>query len=251
MSTLLELQGVSKAYDGRPALRPTNLAIFASQTTVLIGPSGCGKSTILRLLLGLIRPDSGTVRLDGTEVRPDNALALRRRMGYVVQDGGLFPHLTARENIILLTRYLGWTEPRIHARLEQLIDLTHFPVDGLDRYPVQLSGGQRQRVGLMRALMLDPPVLLLDEPLGALDPIVRADLQDQLGTLFAALAKTVVLVTHDIREAARLSRTITLMTAGRVVQQGTFADLVERPAVPFVRQFLTAQTLAPPPSPGR
>ncbi len=241
MSTLLELQGVSKAYDGRPALRPTNLAIFASQTTVLIGPSGCGKSTILRLLLGLIRPDSGTVRLDGTEVRPDNALALRRRMGYVVQDGGLFPHLTARENIILLTRYLGWTEPRIHARLEQLIDLTHFPVDGLDRYPVQLSGGQRQRVGLMRALMLDPDVLLLDEPLGALDPIVRSDLQTDLRRIFRALGKTVVLVTHDLGEAGFFSDRLVLLRDGQIVQQGTLPDLIQRPADPFVTQFINAQ----------
>ncbi len=241
MSTLLELQGVSKAYDGRPALRPTNLAIFASQTTVLIGPSGCGKSTILRLLLGLIRPDSGTVRLDGTEVRPDNALALRRRMGYVVQDGGLFPHLTARENIILLTRYLSWTEPRIHARLEQLIDLTHFPVDGLDRYPVQLSGGQRQRVGLMRALMLDPDVLLLDEPLGALDPIVRSDLQTDLRRIFRALGKTVVLVTHDLGEAGFFSDRLVLLRDGQIVQLGTLPDLIQRPADPFVTQFINAQ----------
>jgi osmoprotectant transport system ATP-binding protein len=241
MSTLLELQGVSKAYDGRPALKPTNLAISASQTTVLIGPSGCGKSTILRLLLGLIRPDSGTVRLDGTEVRPDNALGLRRRMGYVVQDGGLFPHLTARENIILLTRYLGWIESRIHARLEQLIDLTHFPVDGLDRYPVQLSGGQRQRVGLMRALMLDPDVLLLDEPLGALDPIVRSDLQADLRRIFRALGKTVVLVTHDLGEAGFFGDRLVLLRDGQIVQQGTLNDLTQRPADPFVTRFINAQ----------
>jgi osmoprotectant transport system ATP-binding protein len=241
MSTLLELQGVSKAYDGRPALRPTSLAISASQTTVLIGPSGCGKSTILRLLLGLIHPDSGIVRFDGTQVRPDNALALRRRMGYVVQDGGLFPHLTAQENIVLLTRYLGWTEPRFHVRLEQLIDLTHFPVDGLDRYPVQLSGGQRQRVGLMRALMLDPDVLLLDEPLGALDPIVRSDLQADLRRIFRALGKTVVLVTHDLSEAGFFGDNLVLLRDGQIVQQGTLDDLTQRPADPFVTQFINAQ----------
>jgi osmoprotectant transport system ATP-binding protein len=241
MSTLLELQDVSKAYDGQPALRPTTLAISAGQTTVLIGPSGCGKSTILRLLLGLIRPDSGTVRFNGTEVRPDNALALRRRMGYVVQDGGLFPHLTARENIILLTRYLSWTEARIHARLDQLIDLTHFPIDGLDRYPVQLSGGQRQRVGLMRALMLDPDVLLLDEPLGALDPIVRSDLQADLRRIFRALGKTVVLVTHDLGEAGFFGDRLVLLRDGQIVQQGSLNDLTQAPADSFVTRFIKAQ----------
>jgi osmoprotectant transport system ATP-binding protein len=173
------------------------------------------------------------------------------RMGYVVQDGGLYPHLTAVDNVTLAADAQGWPHGRIDARVAELAGMAGLDAATLGRYPRELSGGQRQRVGLMRALMLDPPVLLLDEPLGALDPIVRAELQDQLGHLFATLAKTVVLVTHDIREAARLGRTITLMTAGRVVQHGTFADLVERPAAPFVTQFLTAQTLAAPAAPAR
>jgi osmoprotectant transport system ATP-binding protein len=241
MSALFELQGASKAYNGRPALRPTNLAIPAGQITVLIGPSGCGKSTLLRLLLGLIRPDAGTVLFAGTPVRPDNALAIRRRMGYVVQDGGLFPSHTARRNIALLARYLGWPESRVQARLVELIDLTRFPADALDNFPIQLSGGQRQRVGLMRALMLDPDVLLLDEPLGALDPIVRADLQTDLRRIFRALGKTVVLVTHDLGEAGFFGDRLVLLRDGRIVQQGTLADLTQAPADPFVTRFVNAQ----------
>jgi osmoprotectant transport system ATP-binding protein len=241
MSTLLELQGVSKAYNGQPALRLTDLAIAAGQTTVLIGPSGCGKSTVLRLLLGLIHPDAGTVRFAGTPVGVNNALELRRRMGYVVQDGGLFAHLTARANVVLLARYLGWSEPRIQARLTELIDLTRFPTEGLDHYPIQLSGGQRQRVGLMRALMLDPDVLLLDEPLGALDPIVRSDLQADLRRIFRALGKTVVLVTHDLGEAGFFGDTLVLLRDGQIVQQGTLTDLTQTPADPFVTRFVKAQ----------
>ncbi len=238
---MLELRGVSKSYGGRPVLRPTDLPLPAGQTTVLLGPSGCGKSTLIRLMVGLIRPDTGVVRFAGKEVRPDNVLELRRRMGYVVQDGGLFAHLTARGNITLLARYLGWDGRRIEARLAELAELTRFPADGLDRYPVQLSGGQRQRVGLMRALMLDPDVLLLDEPLGALDPIVRSDLQGDLRRVFRALGKTVVLVTHDLGEAGFFGDRIVLLRDGQIVQQGTLADLVQAPADPFVTRFVNAQ----------
>ena len=165
-------------------------------------------------------------------------------MGYVVQDGGLYPHLTARANVTLAAEAQRWPRARIDARLSELAVMAGVEDSMLGRYPRELSGGQRQRIGLMRALMLDPPILLLDEPLGALDPIVRAELQVQLGRLFAQLEKTVLLVTHDIREAVVLGRIITLMTEGRTVQQGTFADLVDRPATPFVTQFLSAQTLA-------
>jgi osmoprotectant transport system ATP-binding protein len=238
---MLQLEGVSKAYHGKPALFPTDLTLPAGKTTVLIGPSGCGKSTLLRLLLGLIQPDTGVVRFAGAPITPANVRAVRRRMGSVVQDGGLFPHLTARGNATLLARYLGWDADRAERRLAELAELTRFPADGLDRYPVQLSGGQRQRVGLMRALMLDPDVLLLDEPLGALDPIIRSELQDDLRQVFRTLAKTVVLVTHDLAEAAFFGDAIVLLRAGRVVQQGAIQDLLERPADPFVTRFVNAQ----------
>jgi osmoprotectant transport system ATP-binding protein len=167
-------------------------------------------------------------------------------MGYVVQDGGLYPHLTAFDNAALAAEAQRWPRARTAARVAELAALTGLDAEVLRRYPRELSGGQRQRVGLIRALMLDPPILLLDEPLGALDPIVRAELQGELGRLFARLAKTVLLVTHDIREAARLGHVITLLTAGRVVQHGTFRDLAERPAAPFVTRFLTAQALEAP-----
>lgn len=238
---MLELRGVAKKFGGLPALQPTDLQVTAGRTTVLIGPSGCGKSTLLRLMIGLIEPDAGSVRFEGEAFAPENVLALRRRMGYVIQDGGLFPHLTARENVGLMVGHLGWNEQRIAARLAELVQLTHFPEDGLERYPVQLSGGQRQRVSLMRALMLDPALLLLDEPLGALDPMVRAELQTELRRIFRALGKGVVLVTHDMAEAGFFGDEIVLMREGRIVQKGEFADFLQRPAEPFVTQFVNAQ----------
>ena len=210
-------------------------------TTVLIGPSGCGKSTLLRLMICLIRPDTGTVSFDGRAVHEGDVLELRRHMGYVIQDGGLFPHLSARGNAALLARHLGWDEGRVEARLRELAELTRFPFDGLDRFPAQLSGGQKQRVSLMRALMLDPEVLLLDEPLGALDPIVRSELQGDLRDIFRALRKTVVAVTHDIGEAGFLGDRLVLLREGEILQQGSLQELVESPADPFVSRFINAQ----------
>jgi osmoprotectant transport system ATP-binding protein len=238
---MLELHGVSKTYGGQAALHATDLAAPAGLTTVLLGPSGCGKSTLLRLMMGLIRPDRGTVRLDGMELTESNARELRHRLGYVVQDGGLFPHLSARGNIVLLARHLGWPAERLDARVANLSALTRFPTEGLERFPAQLSGGQKQRVSLMRALMLDPAILLLDEPLGALDPLIRSDLQDDLKAIFQQLKKTVVLVTHDLGEAAFFGDRIVLLREGRIVQQGTLAELVQAPADPFVTRFINAQ----------
>ena len=172
---------------------------------------------------------------------PSNIGDLRRRLGYVIQDGGLFPHLTAAANVVIMARYLGWPPARIDGRLSDLCDLTHLPRAALDRYPAELSGGQRQRVGLMRALMLDPDVLLLDEPLGALDPMVRSELQEELRDIFERLGRTVIFVTHDLAEAAFLADRIVLLAEGRVVQDGTLADLRDHPASPFVTAFLTAQ----------
>jgi osmoprotectant transport system ATP-binding protein len=241
VSALVQLVDVSKRYADAPALQPTNLSIERGKTTVLIGPSGCGKSTLLRLIIRLIEPDSGTISFDGTPVTRDNIDTLRRRIGYVIQEGGLFPHLTARANILLLPRHLGKTDEELRPRLSELCTLTRFPENLLPRYPVELSGGQRQRVSLMRALMLSPELLLLDEPLGALDPLVRAGLQKDLKEIFARLQQTALLVTHDLAEAAYLGDDILLMNEGRIIQRGSIADFRERPANNFVSEFINAQ----------
>lgn len=238
LSYMLSVQNITKIYDGHVALDAITLTVQAAQTTVLIGPSGCGKSTLIRTMIGLITPDEGRVRFEDADVTPETALQLRHRMGYVIQDGGLFPHLTGYDNVALMARYLGWEEDRLAARIRELTMLTRFPEDGLMRFPVQLSGGQRQRVSLMRALMLDPDVLLLDEPLGALDPIIRADLQDDLRDIFRSLGKTVVMVTHDMGEAGFFGDEIVLMQDGGIVQQGTLHDLIHTPADPFVTRFI-------------
>lgn len=238
----IALRDVEMRFSDVVALHSTNLQIEAGQTTVLIGPSGCGKSTILRLIIGLLTPTSGAVEFEGESVSQANILTLRRRMGYVIQDGGLFPHLTAAQNVTLMARYLQtFQEDEIQAKLEELCELTRFPKDGLARYAVELSGGQRQRVSLMRALALDPDVLLLDEPLGALDPMVRASLQTELKEIFNRLGKTVILVTHDMAEAGYIGDSIVLMREGQVLQKGTLDDLRERPADGFVSEFITAQ----------
>lgn len=236
---MFTLDQVSRRYGQAIALDAVTLTFASGITTALIGPSGAGKSTVLRMLVGLEWPDSGMVAFDGTPLQRASLQAQRQRIGYVIQEGGLFPHLDARSNVVLLAQTLGWTRQRIDERLEILCALCQLPPELLKRYPAELSGGQRQRVGLIRALMLDPPALLLDEPLGALDPIVR--LQAQMRELFAQLGKTVVLVTHDVAEAAYLADTLVLMRAGRVVQQGSARSLLEHPADPFVQRFLTAQ----------
>ncbi|MGH8568675.1 MAG: ATP-binding cassette domain-containing protein [Gammaproteobacteria bacterium] len=238
---MLELREVSKSFGAVSVVSPTTLSVARGRSTVLIGPSGCGKSTLLRLMLGLLRPDAGSVCFRGVELAPHNVRGQRQAMGYVVQDGGLFPHLSAAGNVALMARYLGWDAARIRERLDVLTTLTRFPREALARYPAQLSGGQRQRVGLMRALMLDPEVLLLDEPLGSLDPLVRAELQEDLAEVFRALGKSVVMVTHDLAEAAFFGHEIILLRDGRMVQRGVLEDLLNAPADPFVTRFIRAQ----------
>jgi osmoprotectant transport system ATP-binding protein len=234
----LRLANVTMRYGGSAAVDGIDLTFASGRTTALLGPSGCGKSTMLRLLLGLVTPESGEVSVDGRPLPAHDIEALRRRIGYVIQDGGLFPHLTAAENVTLMARYLRWDPARTAKRLEDLAALTRFPADALARYPNELSGGQVQRVAIMRALLLDPEVLLLDEPLSALDPLVRTELRDDLRGIFRSLAKTVIVVTHDVGEAAVLADVVVLMRAGRVVQQGPFATLAAAPADSFVTAFL-------------
>jgi len=238
---MIRLEGVSKRCGVSVAISSVSLTIPRNKTTVIIGPSGSGKSTLLELIIGLESPDGGAIIIDADFLTRRSALRLRRRMGYVIQDGGLFPHLTARQNIDLMANEAGWPLKRRAERVDELCGLTRFPPDALDRFPVELSGGQRQRVSLMRALMLDPDILLMDEPLGALDPMIRSDLQDELKAIFRSLAKTVVLVTHDLSEAAFFGDAVILMRQGRVAQEGKFQDLLDHPAGPFVGQFIHAQ----------
>ena len=238
---MIELDGVSKKFGGTVALARTSLAVTPETTLALIGPSGCGKSTLLRLTLGLIHADEGTVRVAGTALDRSTVRSVRHKVGMMLQDGGLFPHLTAVGNVGLLPRYLGWSDERIAARTAELRDLVDLPEAAMQRFPSQLSGGQRQRVALIRALMLDPPVLLLDEPMAALDPMVRAALQEDLQRIFRALRKTVLLVTHDMAEAAFMGDEIALMREGAVLQRGSAEALLERPVDPFVTEFIRAQ----------
>lgn len=238
---MVEFQAIFKRYAGHTALAAIDFRCESGETTALIGPSGCGKSTLLRLIVGLIQPDAGHVLIDGERLNEHNIQTMRHRTGYVIQEGGLFPHLTARANTTLLVRHLGWSADRIEARVNELAELAHVPADLLDRYPDELSGGQRQRVSLIRALMPDPDLLLLDEPLGALDPMIRGSLQEELREIFRTLGKTVILVTHDIAEAAFFADSIVLLRDGRLMQKGSLTNLVNTPAEPFVSEFINAQ----------
>jgi len=237
----IEVDGLRKTYAGSLVLDIDRLSVPARETLVLIGPSGCGKSTLLRLVVGLIRPDAGRITIAGIPMEAATRRALLLRMGYVIQEGGLFPHLTARENIAIVARDQGWDGARIDARIAELLTLTSIPGTLLGRYPAELSGGQRQRIALMRALMLDPEVLLMDEPLAALDPMIRAGLQRDLRRVFRQLRTTVLFVTHDLSEAAAVGDEIALLRSGRVVQRGRFRDLIDSPADPFVTEFVQAQ----------
>ncbi len=239
--TMFQLKNIKKSFGEVAVIRDMSLNVQPGKTTALIGPSGCGKSTCLRLFIGLITPDSGEVLFDSKPVTPDNMRDLRRRIGYVIQHGGLFPHMTARDNVTLLAREMGRSLESVGDKLDTLVEMTNFPADGLDRYPAELSGGQRQRVALMRALLLEPKALLLDEPLGALDPMIRYDLQRDLRRIFRSLEKTVIIVTHDLAEAHYFADEIVLMRDGKIAQRGTLDEMSKNPAEEFVSKFITAQ----------
>ncbi len=238
---MFRLEHVSKRYGDSIAVARLSHSFVPGQTTVLLGPSGCGKSTLLRLCLGLTASDTGRVLFGETPLSLKTVTSIRHRVGYVIQDGGLFPHLTVLQNAALLPRHLGWKRDRIRSRALELTHMVQLEEQHLARYPLELSGGQRQRVGLIRALMTDPEVLLLDEPLGALDPLVRSRLQWDLIGMFRELGKTVIMVTHDIGEAGLFADEILLMKSGGIVQRGTLRDLVRRPADDFVSEFVNAQ----------
>lgn len=238
---MIELRNITKSYGNNKVITQVSFRIENGSTTVLIGPSGCGKSTILKMINGLVVPQSGTVHINNKPLGDYEIHSLRKRIGYVIQDGGLFPHLTVQQNISILAVYKGWVTKDISKRIAQLCELTKFPADALKRYPVEISGGQRQRVSLMRALMLDPDILLMDEPLGALDPLIRFELQNDLKQIFGDLNKTVVFVTHDLNEADFFADEIILINEGRISQQGRLKEFVENPAESFVTRFIRAQ----------
>jgi osmoprotectant transport system ATP-binding protein len=238
---MIDLKNITFSYSHQTVLRNFELSFQKGKNTVLIGPSGCGKSTILRLINGILSPQQGSVLIEAQAIKRQNIIPVRRRMGYVIQEGGLFPNMTAHENITLMARRLKWTSVKIEDRLNHLSLLTQMDINILGRYPRNLSGGQRQRVSLMRALMLDPDVLLLDEPFGALDPLIRNELQINMHDIFKKLSKTVVFVTHDLNEAAFLADRVVLLNNGTIVQSGTIKDMVKNPASEFVMQFIAAQ----------
>lgn len=238
---MIHFRQVGKVFGEAVLLQATDLEIPDHKTTVLIGPSGSGKSTILRLISGLIEPTTGRIEINGKPLQRTTLPDLRRRMGYVIQSGDLFPHLTARQNVLLVAKELRLPVNEMRARLEELCAMVRLPQDRLDQYPVELSGGEQRRVSLVRALMLNPEILLLDEPMGALDPMVRAGLLVDLKAMFDRLKTTVILVTHNLMEAARLGDWIVLLKQGRVVQQAPFAEFSSCPAEPFVSEFFHAQ----------
>jgi osmoprotectant transport system ATP-binding protein len=237
---MIRLDAVVKR-QGSFVLGPVSLELSPESSLSLVGPSGCGKSTILRIVVGLIVPDAGEVLVAGERMTPASARSLRRRIGYVIQDGGLFPHLSARDNGALMARHIGWSTERIARRIDELAGVLRLERRVLDGYPTRLSGGERQRVALMRALFLDPDVLLLDEPFGALDVLVRSQLQEELAGIVRNLRTTVLLVTHDLSEAARLGDRVAVLRDGKIVAQGAMATLLQEAADPFVAQFVNAQ----------
>jgi osmoprotectant transport system ATP-binding protein len=241
IQAMLELQEISKSYGDKKVLDRVSLSVPEGVTHALIGSSGSGKTTLLRIMLGLIDFEKGYVKINDQPLLSHTPAAWAEKIGYVPQDGGLFPHLNTRRNITLVAELRGWSSTRIEARLKELSSVVELDPLLLDQFPVELSGGQQQRVALMRATFMDPPVMLLDEPMGALDPLIRRSLQEELKSVFARLKKTVILVTHDLSEAVFLATQMSLLHEGRIVQTGSYEDFIRRPADAFVTYFIQAQ----------
>lgn len=237
----LVLENATKSYARETALRDVSLSLEDNVTTAVVGKSGSGKSTLLQLLNGLVRPTSGTVRVFGEPIDYDRVSGLRRRMGYAVQGTGLFPHMTVADNIALLARLEGWDDARVASRSRELMDQVELPAEYASRYPHELSGGQQQRVGLCRAMVLDPPVFLLDEPFGALDPITRHEIHKEFIRLQRSKARTIVLVTHDLREAVKLAERLVILERGEVLQHDARERVLAAPASEFVADLLSSQ----------
>jgi osmoprotectant transport system ATP-binding protein len=237
-------QGVSKSYGKEAALNDVTVALVDGVTTAIVGPSGSGKSTLLQLINGLVRPSAGSIEVFGKPIDYDKLPQLRRQIGYAVQGTGLFPHLTVERNITLLARLMGWNTERIRSRAQELMERVGLPWTFATRYPHQLSGGQQQRVGLCRAMMVQPPLFLLDEPFGALDPVTRNDIQQEFIRLQQSEPRTIVLVTHDLREALALAQRLIVLHRGRIAQHGPGEEIVNAPADEFVRNFFQTQLKA-------
>ena len=238
---MITLDHLSKTFANstQPAVDALTLAVPTGEICVLIGPSGCGKTTTMRMINRMIEPDSGRIEVGGRDVMRIDPVELRRSIGYVIQQVGLFPHMTIGENIATVPKMLGWDAPRIARRVDELLALVHMePALYRERYPRELSGGQKQRVGVARALAADPPVMLMDEPFGAIDPITRTLLQDEFLRILRELGKTIVFVTHDIDEAIRMGSRIAILRAGKLIQYDTPERILARPADEFVQAFV-------------
>ena len=238
---MIDLDALTKAFAGspRPAVDRLTLSIPAGEVCVLIGPSGCGKTTTMRMINRMIEPDAGTIRVGGRNILHSDPVELRRSIGYVIQQVGLFPHWSIADNIATVPRLLGWEPTRTGARVDELLSLVGMePAQYRQRFPRELSGGQKQRVGVARALAADPPVMLMDEPFGALDPITRTRLQAEFLRILRGLRKTIVFVTHDIDEAIKMGDRIAIMRDGRLVQYDTPEAILAQPADAFVDEFV-------------
>ncbi|MFS0781710.1 betaine/proline/choline family ABC transporter ATP-binding protein [Bacillus sp. 1P06AnD] len=236
---MLKFENVSKIYGGgKRAVDHINLDIKKGEFVCFIGPSGCGKTTTMKMINRLIKPTEGKIFVNGKNVMESNVVELRRSIGYVIQQIGLFPHMTIRENIALVPKLLKWPQTKRRARAEELLELVNMPPEFLDRYPHELSGGQQQRIGVLRALAAEPPLILMDEPFGALDPITRDSLQAEFKNLQRTLDKTIVFVTHDMDEAIKLADRIVIMRDGKIVQQGSPDEILLHPADEFVENFI-------------
>lgn len=236
---MLTFDHVTKVYEGnKKAVDNMNLEVNKGEFVVLIGPSGCGKTTTMKMINRLIEPTEGTILFEGENIMEKNPVELRRSVGYVIQQIALFPHMTIRQNIALVPKLLKWPDSKKRARAEELLELVNMDESYLNRYPHELSGGQQQRIGVLRALAADPPLILMDEPFGALDPITRDSLQEEFKSLQQRLEKTIVFVTHDMDEAIKLADKIVIMRQGKIVQIGSPEEILRDPADEFVEEFI-------------
>ncbi|MCY8450204.1 choline ABC transporter ATP-binding protein OpuBA [Bacillus spizizenii] len=241
---MLTLENVSKTYKGgKKAVNNVNLKIAKGEFICFIGPSGCGKTTTMKMINRLIEPSAGKIFIDGENIMEQDPVELRRKIGYVIQQIGLFPHMTIQQNISLVPKLLKWPEEKRKERARELLKLVDMGPEYLDRYPHELSGGQQQRIGVLRALAAEPPLILMDEPFGALDPITRDSLQEEFKKLQKTLHKTIVFVTHDMDEAIKLADRIVILKAGEIVQVGTPDDILRNPADEFVEEFIGKERL--------